>query len=368
MYPPPLPVHRAIALVDVEGFGDPQRTTVHHTSLRADLYDIVKQAFGDARIPWSKCYHEDRGDGIMILVPASVPKRLLADSLPLSLVKEVRRHNAARPAKGRMRVRLALHAGELAFDTHGVTGPALNFAFRLLEAPPLKHALATSPGLLALITSNWFFDEVVRQSPASELNSYWQVPVAVKETSTTAWICLPDHPYATNHQRLADDQEPAPNNPLQAFGIPNEPQQLAIVLDDRAHVVLIIARAPRFRHQRRRRTDDPPGVDIGLVRLAPTGSRMSLVGAVHRRLNGRDGRASPVSRLVVEPPGNNLREALSVVNLVRETAGGVPNPTVGTGPIREHRRASWWAYALRYGSAIGLVTAVLVVACWYLTV
>lgn len=86
---------------------------------------------------------------------------------------------------------MALHAGEVRYDEHGVTGASVNLAFRLLEAPPLRAALAGSPGVLAVIASSWFFDEVVRHSGAAA--RYRPVEVAVKETATTGWICLPDH-------------------------------------------------------------------------------------------------------------------------------------------------------------------------------
>jgi hypothetical protein len=296
MHPRP-PVHRTIILVDVEGFGDPQRTTAHHTSLRADLYDAIEQAFNDARIPWNKCYHEDRGDGIMILAPAGIPKSLFVESLPLSLVKEVRRHNATRPLKGQIRLRLALHAGELAFDTHGAAGPALNFAFRILEARPLKQALATSPGVLAMISSGWFYDEVVRQSPVSEPGSYRQVPVVVKETATAAWICLPDHPYGTTDSpKVAPNATavlPSPDDPVLSTKAETRTNRLTIVLDATAHVVLVIpldsantsstgAGLPTNYDEREMLRKDL--VDIDLARLSAARTRASLVGAFRDRL------------------------------------------------------------------------------------
>jgi class 3 adenylate cyclase len=67
----------------------------------------------------------------------------------------------------RIRLRLAVHAGEISYDDHGVAGTAVNLTFRLVEAPMFKNLLAASPGELALIASGWFFDEVVRHSPAS---------------------------------------------------------------------------------------------------------------------------------------------------------------------------------------------------------
>ena len=83
----------------------------------------------------------------------------------------------------------ALHAGEVNFDEHGVTAESINLTFRLLESDPIKEALAGSSSVLAVITSSWFFDEVVRHSTA-DAAAYRRVPVVVKETSTTGWICL----------------------------------------------------------------------------------------------------------------------------------------------------------------------------------
>jgi tetratricopeptide (TPR) repeat protein len=87
---------------------------------------------------------------------------------------------------------MALHAGEVHYDEHGVTAAAVNLAFRLLDASALKAALAGSPGVLAVIASSWFFEEVVRHGMA-DAAAYRPVEVAVKETTTIGWICLPDH-------------------------------------------------------------------------------------------------------------------------------------------------------------------------------
>ena len=185
-----LAVHRAIVVVDVEGFGDRRRTNPHQVAVRDGLYRAMQDAFGSAGIPWDNCGHEDRGDGVFVLVPAEVPKALLAESLPPALVTALRAHNGRHPGPERIRLRMALHAGEVHYDQHGVTAVAVNLAFRLLDARPLKAALASSSGVLAVIVSSWFFEEVVRHSGAAP--GYRPVEVAVKETATTGWICLPD--------------------------------------------------------------------------------------------------------------------------------------------------------------------------------
>ena len=152
----------------------------------------MRDAFGRAGIPWDDCGREDRGDGVFILVPAEVPKALLVEALPPALVAALRTHNGAHPDPERIRLRMALHAGEVHYDEHGVTAAAVTLAFRLLDAGALKAALASSSGVLAVIASSWFFEEVVRHSRA-DAAAYRRVEVDVKETTTTGWICLPDH-------------------------------------------------------------------------------------------------------------------------------------------------------------------------------
>jgi tetratricopeptide (TPR) repeat protein len=193
-------VHRTILVVDVEGFGDQRRTNPHRLAVREAMYRMLEQAFGDAGVRWADSYQESCGDGVFVLIPAEVPKGIFIESMPRELAVALREHNAAHRAEEQIRLRMALHAGEVYYDEHGVTAASINLAFRLLDAGPLKSALKESPGTLALIVSSWFFDEVVRHSPAGAADTYRPVRVAVKETSTVAWICRPDHPYPPGAQ------------------------------------------------------------------------------------------------------------------------------------------------------------------------
>ncbi|MGW5704342.1 hypothetical protein [Amycolatopsis japonica] len=188
-------VHRSVLVVDVEEFGQEWRTTRHQLAVREGLYRALRRAFEDVGLPWADCRVEDRGDGAFILVPAQVPKGPLVESLPYALADALRQHNKAHPAEAQIRLRMSLNAGEVAFDDKGVTAPAINRAFRLIEAESAKDALRESPGVLVVITSEWFFDEVVRHSCVLDPAAFRQVPVAVKETSTTGWLYCPDDPY-----------------------------------------------------------------------------------------------------------------------------------------------------------------------------
>ena len=112
---------------------------------------------------------------------------------------------------------MALHAGEIHPDAHGVTGSAVNRTFRLVEAPALKSALDDSAGVLALIVSDWFYDEVVRHEPAAEPGCYRHVRAVVKETRAAAWIRILDPPAGkdTGQADSCDRRASAPARPWQ---------------------------------------------------------------------------------------------------------------------------------------------------------
>ncbi len=206
----PLAVHRTIVAVDVEGFGGQNRINPQQVAVREGLYGVLRKAFHAAAIPWSECHHEDRGDGVLLLARPEVAKSVFVESLPAQLVEGLRGHNSTHPAEEQIRLRVALNAGEVQFDDHGVTGASVNLTCRLLDAAPLKAALAGSPGVLALIVSSWFFDEVVRQSPAADPDAYRQEQVQVKETDTIAWVHLPDY-HPTREVILQDPLLGGPN-------------------------------------------------------------------------------------------------------------------------------------------------------------
>jgi len=188
----PPAVHQSIVCVDVERFTDRQRTRPHQLAVRRGMYHCLETALERSGVPWHICQHEDRGDGVLVLVPSQVPKELLVEDLLPVLAAALAHHNQTHEQPERFRLRLAVHAGEVQSDEHGVVGAAINLAFRLLDAKPLKRALAGSSGGLAVIASRWFFDEVIRQSPASAPASYRRVRISVKKTKESAWIRLLD--------------------------------------------------------------------------------------------------------------------------------------------------------------------------------
>jgi hypothetical protein len=189
---PSLALHRTIVLVDVAGFTDRARTSIHQLAVHRGVYEVLGEAFADADIDLAACTVEDRGDGAMILVPPAVPKSVLANQLPDGLVAALRRYNAVHSAEASIRLRVVLHAGEVSQQANGVVSQAINLAFRILDAGEAKLELQRAVGALAVIASDQFYQDVIVQDPAALPDFYRQIPVSVKGTVTSAWLRLPD--------------------------------------------------------------------------------------------------------------------------------------------------------------------------------
>jgi hypothetical protein len=178
--------------VDIKGFNDPSRDDEIRRSLRAAMYELLAGSFRRSGLPWDSCYHEDRGDGVLVIAPAGLPAVMLLHPVAEQLRAGVRRYNRFRIELAQIRLRTAVHAGQVCFDSHGVSGDAVTHMFRMLEAPAFKQALDVSGADFALVTSNAIFTEVVL--PGMSLIDpamYAPVRIRCKETSARAWVYLP---------------------------------------------------------------------------------------------------------------------------------------------------------------------------------
>ncbi|HEV7653055.1 MAG TPA: tetratricopeptide repeat protein [Actinophytocola sp.] len=241
----PPAVHRTVLVVDVSAFGDRRRTNLDQLTVRRGLYEALRQAFGEAGVSWDDCDREDRGDGVLVVIPSTVAKGLLVEKLPDRLVAALRAYNAGRPETECMRLRLSLHAGEIHYDEHGVAGRAVNLAFRLLDAAAFKQAHDRSAGLLAVITSQWFFDEVVWHSVDAERDTYRRIRVVAKETDTEAWIRLVDAEPGVRAEAAPPAVAPVlhqlPPSTRQFVGREAELAGLTRLIDARGSATLVVA-------------------------------------------------------------------------------------------------------------------------------
>ena len=174
--------------VDIAGFNGPQRDDDIQTYVRKSLYEMLKTSFYRSGVPWRDCAHEDRGDGVLVVVPPTVPVAGLVDPIPARLRCLVRRHNHVSCEAARIQLRVATHIGPVHHDGYGFVGHDVSFLYRLLDARPLKRMLSKSDAEIAFIASSYLFDNVILRRPSLvDPALFRSLPVRVKETRTRAW-------------------------------------------------------------------------------------------------------------------------------------------------------------------------------------
>jgi hypothetical protein len=177
---------------DIEGFTRSDRDEVIRIHLHKALYEIIMEAFEETGLPWDQCHHEDRGDGALVILPPSMSAQPVIHPFPERLCGLLRRHNRIAREAAQMRLRVAAHIGPVYSDSYGAIGDSLSLLFRMLEAAPLRKALAGSKTEVALVISDYMYDSlVVRHRTLVDPALFSPLKTQVKRTRVSAWTYLP---------------------------------------------------------------------------------------------------------------------------------------------------------------------------------
>jgi hypothetical protein len=209
-----LPRYRAILAVDIESSAtrtDPVKAALRNTAY--DLFEHALRATGIGarhRDPFT-----DRGDGILALVHPvdQAPKPILLGRTIPTLAQLLADHNATRPVAQhpqRLRLRAVVHAGEIHYDNNGCFGEALDLAFRLLDAPPVKKTLQLTQTPLVLVISEHIHHSIVRHGYDDiDQQTYHQlVHVQVGGHRHRGWIHVPGQPHMPRTPAKLNGRQP----------------------------------------------------------------------------------------------------------------------------------------------------------------
>lgn len=178
-----------VVFVDVVGFSAAHRDDSDRLELRDVLYRTVEGALDASGVSEDGCHREDRGDGMLVVVPPDVPPADVAHRVPAALAAGLRRHNRRASEVMRLRVRLSVHVGPVRADGRGVSGLAVVHAARLLDAPALRSRVAASRADVGFIVSDYVYQYVLAQGP-DRVDGFDRVRCRVKGTQLTGWIRL----------------------------------------------------------------------------------------------------------------------------------------------------------------------------------
>jgi hypothetical protein len=174
-----------VLLSDVVGFGASARTDDDRRLIREALFSMTRTALQDLPDEWS---WEDRGDGLLTVVPPGVPTASVIRRLHQELPAALEDHNRTHDVPARIQLRVAVNVGPVVTDTVGVSGEAIIVAARLVEAPLFKEAMGRDQASLGIIASGFVYDTVIRHDLG--LPGYSPVQAVVKESSLKAWMTL----------------------------------------------------------------------------------------------------------------------------------------------------------------------------------
>ena len=174
-----------VVRTDMAGFSSSNRTAADRKFIRGELLAMTRQALGPL---WGACWHEDRGDGHLIVVPASIPTAEVLECLAMALPPRLRAHNRIHREPTQITLRVAVEVGPVEKDQSGVSGDAIIDASRMVEAPDFKLAMAAQGAHFGIIVSP--FVHRAHVVSRGDMNAYAKVRVRVKETRRSAWMQL----------------------------------------------------------------------------------------------------------------------------------------------------------------------------------
>jgi len=233
------PEYRTILAADIERYARPERTDPGRVRLRRFLSDqaavLLTQA-GAAPDQWA--WH-DNGDGWIISIDPRVPRDVLLTTVPAGLHRDLLAYNRDRPQADQLRIRLAIHAGEVLRDPGPFVGAAVDHACRLCDSDDLRACLRATTQPLAVMVSAAIYEGIVRHRYGELDPAHWRPIVArLKDGTANAWLHVPgdlDAPNRSGAALVGEAQAPylglAPYQPEDADRFFGREQLVAELLD-----------------------------------------------------------------------------------------------------------------------------------------
>lgn len=182
-----------VVLTDV--CGSAQRDQQSQRRMREDMYEIVRDVVRYVGLDLDPVRTTDNGDGLRLIIPAALldPIRVV-DTFILGLSTGLCEHRRYVAEPARIRMRVAFDFGQVQPHLHGWTGEPLVRVARLIDAEPLRAALAADDRVdLAAVVADGFFETLVRHGNGFiRPCRFREIQVSVKEFTARAWQLVPN--------------------------------------------------------------------------------------------------------------------------------------------------------------------------------
>jgi Cyclic nucleotide-binding domain len=136
------------------------------------------------------CWFEDRGDGVLVIVPPAVPTPAIMERLTGTLPAAVRWHNRIYNVFAQVQMRIAVDTGPVNSQDQVMADEVLGQAGQLLKTPALTRAISRSRANLGMIVSSSVYDTAIR--PYGGPVGYEPVRIERRGSSQQAWMHVID--------------------------------------------------------------------------------------------------------------------------------------------------------------------------------
>ncbi|MFJ9870571.1 SAV_2336 N-terminal domain-related protein [Streptomyces sp. NPDC101165] len=187
-----------ILVADIEGFAK----DYSRADARRRMYAVFERVLQDVDPP---ARTRDRGDGVVVFLPGQAADTTLGVDLVSQLRAELDDLDWNTP----LRLRIALHRGDVQETLDGFEGRALVTANRLVDSLALRSALRSAvDSPLAVIVSDGVY-KGLRHAPRDVHSAFRAVHVRTKEQVLRAWVLVPGYAQPPGVEewawRVADD-------------------------------------------------------------------------------------------------------------------------------------------------------------------
>lgn len=187
--PIPSGEHYTAVVTDVVDFSARERSDEDRRIIRAGHMDILRKVLGDL---WGQCPWNDRGDGLLMVVPPVIPIEEVMRRMCLQLPQELDQYNRGSRDSAKFRLRWSGDVGPVKRDAVGISGEVLIRATRLVDAMPIRKRMEASPGAgVGVIASDFVYENVITNvGDWVERDSWDGAEVDVQGYRGRAWIRL----------------------------------------------------------------------------------------------------------------------------------------------------------------------------------
>ncbi|MGK5554751.1 hypothetical protein ACSNOI_24350 [Actinomadura kijaniata] len=177
--------------LDIVGFSGPRRTEDVQRLLCDTMYGVAEQAFSMTSLSWEDTRRDNRGDGMLIAVPSAVRACDIVEPLHYHLAARLRRHNRLANDLTHLRLRMAIHVGEVEYGDHAMLGHDIIDLCRLLDSHEFRQVMAKNPRAdLGVLVSERLYQGAAAKG-AIDPDAYTSLTVSHGQNRTRAHLWLP---------------------------------------------------------------------------------------------------------------------------------------------------------------------------------